>query len=84
MEDAPGSDTGPTVVGGAGGRHHATEVFTVQVSSGGETKEVLVRVERPQGKKPYLGGYRHRVSGMEYHHASAQTVDKKRPDNGVG
>ena len=60
------------------------DAFTVQVvGEGGQPKEVLVKVERPVVKKPFLGGYRHRVSGLEYHHASAQTMPKRKPDNGV-
>ena len=46
-------------------------------------KEVLVNVERAQVKKPFLGGYRHKETGTEYHHASVQTLPKRRPDNGV-
>ena len=46
-------------------------------------KEVSVSVERVAGQKPFLGGFRHKVSGVQYHNASAQTVAKKRPDNGV-
>ena len=61
------------------------DAFTVQLEGeGGQTKkEVLVKVEKAKVKKPFLGGYRHRVSGVEYHHASAQTMPKRRPDNGV-
>lgn len=59
------------------------EVFTVQVTIGKETKEVLVRVEKFKGKKPFLGGYKHRLSGVEYHHASAQTLPKAKPDSEV-
>ena len=59
------------------------EVFTVQVTSGRETKEVLVRVERPRSQKPFLGGYQHKVTGVEYHHASAQTLPKRKSDKGV-
>ena len=46
-------------------------------------KEVLVNVEQSRIKKPFLGGYRHKETGIEYHHASSQTLPKRRPDNDV-
>ena len=58
-------------------------VLTTTVVVGREEKEVLVRVERSDFKKPFLGGYRHRVSGVEYHNAAAQTRAKKQPNKGV-
>lgn len=64
--------------------YHMPDAFTVQIEGEGEqSREVLVKVERAGVKKPFLGGYRHRVTGVEYHHASAQTMPKRRPDNGV-
>lgn len=57
--------------------------FTVVVKAGKDNKEVLVKLERPQVKKPFLGGYKHKVSGIEYHHASVQTLTKRKEDNGV-
>ena len=33
--------------------------------------------------KPFLGGYRNRRTGLEYHNAAVQTLPKKRPDKGV-
>lgn len=46
---------------------------------GKEEKEVLVRVEHAEGSKPFLGGYKHKLTGVEYHNASAQTVSKRKP-----
>ena len=46
-------------------------------------KEVSVSVERVTRQKPFLGGFRHKVSGVQYHNASAQTTAKKRPGSGV-
>ena len=54
--------------------------FTVQVEDG---REVLVKVERQVVNKPFLGGYKHKLSGVQYLNASAQTLPKKRLDNGV-
>ena len=42
-------------------------------------KDVVVEIERTTRKKPYLGGYRHKKTSVEYHHASAQTMQKPRP-----
>jgi len=39
----------------------------------GGVKVVAVYVERPTMEKPYLGGYRNKQSGSQYHHASSQT-----------
>ena len=40
---------------------------------------MVVEIERTTRKKPYLGGYRHKKTSVEYHHASAQTMQKPRP-----
>ena len=49
----------------------------------GEFQEVVVEIERPPQQKAFLGGYRHRLTGAEYHHAAVQTLPKRRPDRGV-
>jgi len=46
-------------------------------------KDVVVEIERANRKKPFLGGYKHKKTSVEYHHASAQTVQKPRPPPGV-
>ncbi|XP_022248708.1 IQ and ubiquitin-like domain-containing protein [Limulus polyphemus] len=33
--------------------------------------------------KPFLGGYRHKLTGVEYHHSSTQTIPKSKPDKGI-
>lgn len=48
-----------------------------------EVKDVVVEIERTTRNKPFLGGYRHKQHGVEYHHASAQTMQKPRPPGGV-
>lgn len=30
--------------------------------------------------KPFLGGFRHKITGIEYHNAGTQTVPKKIPE----
>lgn len=43
----------------------------------GPPKVVQVEVMSCPVKKPFLGGFRHRVSGIEFHNASSQTYAKK-------
>ncbi|WAR27195.1 IQUB-like protein [Mya arenaria] len=52
--------------------YHMPDVITVRV-------QAVVEIERTTRKKPFLGGYRHKKSSVEYHHASAQTMQKPRP-----
>ena len=40
---------------------------------------MVVEIERATRKKPFLGGYRHKKTSIEFHHASAQTMAKQRP-----
>ncbi|MEQ2234541.1 hypothetical protein ILYODFUR_032702, partial [Ilyodon furcidens] len=49
----------------------------------GVFKEVVVEIKHSRHQKPFLGGYRHRLTGVEYHHASVQALLKKKPDRGV-
>lgn len=48
-------------------------------SEGEEARDVVVEIERATRKKPFIGGYKHKQSGVEYHHASAQTMKKQPP-----
>jgi len=43
-----------------------------------QDKVIPIRVYKPSQKKPYLGGYRSKINGIVYHHASAQTVKVRR------
>jgi hypothetical protein len=47
------------------------------------SRDVVVEIERNNFRKPYLGGVRHRMTGKEYHNASAQTLPPQRPDKGI-
>lgn len=42
-----------------------------------------MEVQRCLHRKPFLGGYRHQLTGAEFHHAGVQTQQKRRPDRGV-
>uniref|UniRef100_A0A665U3P6 Ubiquitin-like domain-containing protein n=1 Tax=Echeneis naucrates TaxID=173247 RepID=A0A665U3P6_ECHNA len=60
------------------------DVITVRVHTDDEAfQEVVVEIERPRQQKAFLGGYRHRETGAEYHHAATQTRPKRRPDRGA-
>ncbi|KAM4748883.1 IQ motif and ubiquitin-like domain-containing protein [Rhinophrynus dorsalis] len=60
------------------------DVITVRVQTGEDSyQDLVVEIERLNYRKPYLGGYRHKVTGMVFHHAGTQTAPKKRPDKGI-
>ncbi|XP_050413811.2 IQ and ubiquitin-like domain-containing protein [Patella vulgata] len=63
--------------------YHMPDVITVKVESedGKGYTDVVVEIERSTKKKPFLGGYRHKSTGIEYLNASAQTMPKVRPPN---
>ncbi|XP_019935100.2 IQ motif and ubiquitin-like domain-containing protein [Paralichthys olivaceus] len=60
------------------------DVISVRVQTDdGVFQEVVVEIERPRQQKAFVGGYRHRLTGVEYHHAAIQTLPKRRTDRGV-
>ncbi|XP_022103936.1 IQ and ubiquitin-like domain-containing protein [Acanthaster planci] len=59
------------------------DVITVKVQRDGVQEDIVVEIERSMRHKPFLGGFRHRNTGTEYHNASAQTRPKTRKDNGI-
>ncbi|CAG5126814.1 unnamed protein product, partial [Candidula unifasciata] len=60
--------------------YHMPDVITVRVvTEDCEAKDVVVEIERSRTKKPFLGGFRNKNTGVEFHNASAQTVQKPRP-----
>ncbi|NXE09897.1 IQUB protein, partial [Lophotis ruficrista] len=46
-------------------------------------QDVVVKIQRPTYHKPFLGGFKNRITGVEFHNAGSQTVPKKRPDKGI-
>ncbi|XP_045604298.2 IQ motif and ubiquitin-like domain-containing protein [Procambarus clarkii] len=59
------------------------DVITVIVAEGGGVeREVVVEVEWAAGYKPWLGGYRHKLSGLQYHDAATQTIPPARATPG--
>ncbi|XP_026310155.1 IQ and ubiquitin-like domain-containing protein isoform X2 [Piliocolobus tephrosceles] len=43
-------------------------------------QQVAVEIVKSDFHKPFLGGFRHKITGVEYHHAGTQTVPKKIPE----
>ena len=46
----------------------------------GSKREVKVEIDHMCGKKPFLGGFRHKLTKKEYHHASSQTSKQSSSD----
>uniref|UniRef100_W5NFY4 IQ motif and ubiquitin domain containing n=1 Tax=Lepisosteus oculatus TaxID=7918 RepID=W5NFY4_LEPOC len=64
--------------------YNMPDVITVGVQKEEDTYHyVVVEIERATHRKPFLGGYRHKLTGAEFHHAAVQTLPKKRPDRSV-
>ena len=42
----------------------------------GQHEEIKVEIDKKNKKKPFLGGFKHKVTGVQYHNASAQTNPK--------
>lgn len=49
------------------------DIITVQVEKDNHIEEITVEIEDRRIPKPYLGGYRHVESEIEYHHAATQS-----------
>lgn len=53
----------------------APDVITVHVElKNNQFKELIVEIERSSTKKPFLGGFKNKLSGKEFHNASSQTI----------
>ncbi|XP_067420082.1 IQ motif and ubiquitin-like domain-containing protein isoform X2 [Emydura macquarii macquarii] len=59
------------------------DVLQVVFQDSDTFQDVAVEIERPTYRKPFLGGFKHRVTGVEFHNAGSQTVPKKRHDKGI-
>ncbi|XP_055790599.1 IQ and ubiquitin-like domain-containing protein [Salvelinus fontinalis] len=65
--------------------YNMPDVITVRVQTDPETfQDVVVEIERATHRKAFLGGYRHKATETEYHHAAVQTIAKRKPIRGVG
>ncbi len=60
------------------------DFITVHVNMGdNQIRELVVEIERSNIKKPFLGGFKNKLTGKEYLNASSQTPRPIRPDNGI-
>jgi len=51
---------------------HAQKNF-ISVSAAEDVKDIVVEIESRSIRKPFIGGYRHKITDVEYHHAFTQT-----------
>ncbi|KAM9292682.1 IQ motif and ubiquitin-like domain-containing protein [Morus bassanus] len=64
--------------------YHMPDVITVRVQTDSDSfQDIVVKIERPTYHKPFLGGFKNRITGVEFHNAGSQTIPKKRPDKGI-
>ncbi|XP_068020343.1 IQ motif and ubiquitin-like domain-containing protein isoform X3 [Melanerpes formicivorus] len=64
--------------------YHMPDVITVRVQRDSASfQDVVVKIERPTYHKPFLGGFKNRITGVEFHNAGSQTIPKTPPDKGI-
>ncbi|XP_031311144.2 IQ and ubiquitin-like domain-containing protein isoform X2 [Camelus dromedarius] len=60
------------------GLNDVPQIITVRVQTGIDLyQEVGVEIIKSDFHKPFLGGFRHKITGIEYHNAGTQTLPKK-------
>uniref|UniRef100_A0A5F9D9H6 IQ motif and ubiquitin domain containing n=1 Tax=Oryctolagus cuniculus TaxID=9986 RepID=A0A5F9D9H6_RABIT len=60
------------------GLNKISHIITVTIETGiDQYQEVAVEIIKCDFHKPFLGGFRHKITGVEYHNAGTQTVPKK-------
>ncbi|XP_055139816.1 IQ motif and ubiquitin-like domain-containing protein isoform X1 [Symphalangus syndactylus] len=58
-----------------------SQIVTVTVQTGlDQYQQVPVEIVKSDFHKPFLGGFRHKITGVEYHNAGTQTVPKRIPE----
>jgi hypothetical protein len=50
----------------------------IYYGEGTPSKFITLHVVNQFSRKPFIGGYRHKVTNIEYHHASTQTIPRKK------
>lgn len=93
--DADGADAADAAPAGPRGPDEAVtadgpKVITVMLESVGQTgagmkstmRQVTVEIVPPDSRKRWLGGYKNKDTGIEYHNCSTQTYVRFRPDDG--
>ncbi|XP_015417248.1 PREDICTED: IQ and ubiquitin-like domain-containing protein [Myotis davidii] len=62
-------------------RLSASQIIIVKVQTAiDQYQHVAVEMIKTDFHKPFLGGFRHKLTGIEYHNAGTQTVPKKIPE----
>ncbi|XP_048193625.1 IQ and ubiquitin-like domain-containing protein [Perognathus longimembris pacificus] len=60
------------------GLQEFSKIMTVSVQTGtNQFKDITVEFIKSDFHKPFLGGFRHKITGTEYHNAGTQTVPRK-------
>ncbi|XP_006149270.1 IQ and ubiquitin-like domain-containing protein [Tupaia chinensis] len=60
------------------GLSDVSQIITVLVQTGiDQYQELAVEIVKSDFHKPFLGGFRHKITGIEYHNAGTQTIPKK-------
>ncbi|XP_028618489.1 IQ and ubiquitin-like domain-containing protein [Grammomys surdaster] len=63
------------------GLSEGSQIITVTIQTSLDRyEEVAVEIIKSDFHKPFLGGFRHKITGLEYHNAGTQTVPKKIPE----
>ncbi|XP_036037701.1 IQ and ubiquitin-like domain-containing protein [Onychomys torridus] len=63
------------------GLSEGSQIITVTIQTGTDRyEEVAVEIVKSDFHKPFLGGFRHKTTGVEYHNAGTQTIPRKIPE----
>ncbi|XP_055464178.1 IQ and ubiquitin-like domain-containing protein [Psammomys obesus] len=63
------------------GLSEGSQIITVTIqTSPDHYEEIAVEIIKSDFHKPFLGGFRHKLTGVEFHNAGTQTVPKKIPE----
>lgn len=57
---------------------HIIKPYCKSIISDGKEVETVVCIVQENKTKPFLGGYKHRLTGAEFHNAATQTIPKIR------
>ncbi|XP_078200006.1 IQ motif and ubiquitin-like domain-containing protein isoform X4 [Callithrix jacchus] len=55
-------------------------ILQIRYSGIDQYQQVPVEIVRSDFHKPFLGGFRHKITGVEYHNAGTQTIPRKIPE----
>eukprot|EP00041_Stephanoeca_diplocostata_P011887 m.197189 g.197189 ORF g.197189 m.197189 type:complete len:834 (-) comp18711_c0_seq1:258-2759(-) len=86
-ESAPGVDDRETEIAAHGNTVEVAApsdpwIIEVNVVNAGAASNIKVHIERSTDRKRWLGGFKHKKNGLEYHNVSTQTYRKARQPDG--